>query len=180
MAETRTPRRWGKAGIRLDADGRPDDSRTRQLRAEANRARLAREQSDRIAYQRWRDGLVVPHRITLALDIHMLDGPEVDIACKAREPEVDQWEAGERYPSWEQLCALAELTCVTPGFFTAHGIEPLALWQTSMWHKMSAPERRAYEKSWKPPVMRYPRAVLAERPPAPADMPADDTREGTT
>ncbi len=34
----------------------------------------------------------------------------VDIACGAQEPAVDEWEAGTRYPSFEQLLALAALT----------------------------------------------------------------------
>jgi hypothetical protein len=39
-----------------------------------------------------------------------LEGPEVDIACGAKEPDVDRWEEGELYPTWEQLVLLAELT----------------------------------------------------------------------
>lgn len=67
---------------------------------------------------RWRRGLTVPHRITLALDIRQLHGPQVDRDCGAREPDVDQWETGEKYPTWEQLLALAELTAFPPEFFT--------------------------------------------------------------
>lgn len=66
---------------------------------------------------RWRRGLVVPHRITLALDIRSLYGPHVDRACGAREPDVDRWEAGEKYPTWQQLVALAELTRFPVEFF---------------------------------------------------------------
>lgn len=66
----------------------------------------------------WAAGKVVPHRITTALDARSLHGPEVDEACGVEEPAVDEWEAGTRYPTWEQLCALAELCGVTPRFFT--------------------------------------------------------------
>lgn len=60
-----------------------------------------------------------PSRITLVLDVAGLDGPEVDEACLAKEPAVDNWELGSLAPSWEQLCALAELTRVTPEFLFA-------------------------------------------------------------
>lgn len=61
------------------------------------------------AYRRWAAGQVIPDRITLALDEQELYGPEVDLACGVEEPAVDEWEAGTRYPSWEQLQALARL-----------------------------------------------------------------------
>jgi hypothetical protein len=71
------------------------------------------------AKTRWLRGLVVPHRITLALDIRRLDGPGVDEACGVREPAVDLWECGTLYPEWEQLCRLALLTDFAVAFFTA-------------------------------------------------------------
>lgn len=105
-------RRWGKAGQRLTAE-----------EARAADARAARRRyDDALAAQRdyrlWAAGEVVPARITTALDAAGLDGPEVDEACGAREPDVDMWEAGLLYPTWEQLCLLADLTGCTPGFFT--------------------------------------------------------------
>lgn len=93
-----------------DADGNlltPD-----QLHERAEQARRRREARDA-----WAAGRVVPHRITLALDIHSLYGPEVDQACGAEEPAVDEWEEGVRYPTWEQLQALAELTGYPVEFF---------------------------------------------------------------
>ncbi|MDF3320228.1 hypothetical protein P3G66_31950, partial [Rhodococcus sp. C3V] len=42
------------------------------------------------------------YRITRALDAAELYGPDVDIACGAQEPAVDEWEAGTRYPSFGQ------------------------------------------------------------------------------
>lgn len=59
-----------------------------------------------------------PYRITTALDLRSLEGPEVDIACLAEEPAVDDWEAGKSQPTWEQLLALARLTDFPPKFFT--------------------------------------------------------------
>lgn len=55
------------------------------------------------AYRDWAAGHVIPDRITTALNAEGLYGPEVDLACGVEEPAVDEWEAGTRYPSWEQL-----------------------------------------------------------------------------
>ncbi len=59
----------------------------------------------------------VPERITTALDLRMLYGPEVDRALGGEEPMVDEWESGERVPSFEQVQALAELTGFPVKFF---------------------------------------------------------------
>lgn len=76
------------------------------------------------AFEAWRDGLVSPWAITAALDMRALYGPEVDHACGVEEPAVDQWEAGQLYPSWEQLQALSRLTCFTVDYFTrVHDVE---------------------------------------------------------
>jgi hypothetical protein len=69
-------------------------------------------------FEAWRDGLVSPRAITTALDMRALYGPEVDLACGVQEPAVDQWEAGQLYPSWEQLEALSRLTEFPVRFFT--------------------------------------------------------------
>lgn len=69
------------------------------------------------ALPRWRRGEVVPARITMLLDARGLYGPNVDLACGAIEPEVDEWEAGTRYPQFRQLVALARLVECTPMFF---------------------------------------------------------------
>lgn len=160
--------RWGKAGIRLDP--KEAERRRKQLLAEQARTQASAREDNQVAYQRWRDGLVCPNRITMALDLNDLHGPEVDIACKAQEPEVDQWEAGERYPSWKQLCALADLTGFTPRWFTVNGEPPVSIYQTSIWFHMSKAEREAWRD--KPLVMCYPRAVLDARPPTPERMPS--------
>lgn len=160
--------RWASPGVRRDPADR--DRRERELRAEAGRQRTARLVDEREAYRRWRAGLVVPHRITAALNVRGLCGPDVDRACLAEEPEVDQWEAGERYPSWEQLLALAGLTKMTVRYFTWDD-PPLPWWATSLRFHMDDDERRAAEKE-PGPVMRFPRAVLDSRPDAPEQMPA--------
>ncbi len=73
----------------------------------------------------------MPWRITSALDLRGLYGPEVDRACHARHPDVDRWEAGTQYPQWHQLVALAELTGFPLGFFVRPG-QPLSVHDTSM------------------------------------------------
>lgn len=60
---------------------------------------------------------LVPARITIALDLSELYGPEVDAACDAAEPDVDRWEAGELYPTWQQVELLAALTDFPVHFF---------------------------------------------------------------
>lgn len=123
-------RRWGKAGVRLtDAEARANDARHARRR---NLAAIHREADDKVAYRKWAAGLMVPRRISFALDEHELYGPEVDIACKAQEPDVDRWEAGELYPTWEQVLALAELTGTTPRFFMESGWEPEPPAETSL------------------------------------------------
>lgn len=64
-----------------------------------------------------RGGRPYPERITAALDVRGLYGPDVDLACGAAEPAVDRWETGEEVPSMEQLQLLAELTAYPVSFF---------------------------------------------------------------
>ena len=58
-----------------------------------------------------------PERITMALTIQDLYGPEVDRALGGEEPMVDEWEAGTLVPTLEQVQALAELTGWPVRFF---------------------------------------------------------------
>jgi len=81
-------------------------------------ARYLAQRDTEKAHEAWRRGQMIPHRITTALDLRELYGPEVDRACGVEEPAVDEWEAGVRYPTWEQLRALAELTQFPVKFFT--------------------------------------------------------------
>jgi hypothetical protein len=123
--------RWGKAGVRL--------SDTESRRSEARRARSShfRVVDEQEAYRKWDAGLLVPNRITVALDLHSLDGPEVDAACGAAEPDVDRWEAGELYPTWEQLKLLSNLTGLALRFFFLPPQE--SVW-TSLEYHLPAPE----------------------------------------
>lgn len=108
-------RRTAPARRQRDAAGNLIPAAELRDRAQAS---AHRRELEAAAHERWQRGEVIPHLITLALDAAQLDGPEVDIACGAAEPAVDQWEAGTRYPTWEQLCALAELTGNDVRFFT--------------------------------------------------------------
>jgi hypothetical protein len=159
---------WGKAGQRRQP--KEITKRRQIILAERRRRKTLADQQDHEAYQRWRAGLVCPARITAALNLAGLYGPDVDRQCLAEEPEVDQWEAGERYPTWEQLRALADLTGKPPRWFTSSHQPPIPIWETSLWFHMSRAQQRAADRE-PAPVMRYPRAVLDARPPAPVDMP---------
>jgi hypothetical protein len=67
----------------------------------------------------------VPQRITAALDVQGLFGPEVDRACGVEEPTVDLWESGEMVPTPEQVEALACLTGFPVHYFYKPATEPL-------------------------------------------------------
>lgn len=58
-----------------------------------------------------------PERITTALDLCELYGPEVDQVLGGEEPMVDEWESGERVPTFEQMQRLAVLTSYPVKFF---------------------------------------------------------------
>lgn len=106
---------WGKAGVRLT--DREREQLRRKRAAERNRAEAARARDHAEAYSKWKRGMLVPEKLTIALDARGLQGPQVDIDCGAVEPAVDQWEAGELYPTWEQLQLLAKLTGYPLRFF---------------------------------------------------------------
>ncbi len=119
---------WGKAGQRLTEQEKrarlQEAGRVRHL----NRSRL--DADNRVAYKLWSAGMLKPYRITIVLDTMGLDGPEVDIACGAQEPDVDLWEAGKLYPTWEQVLLLCKLTGVTPRFLLVNDA-PLDLMRTT-------------------------------------------------
>lgn len=127
--ETRDPGRWGKAGVRL-TDGQLAARRADAVRSKARHDFILRKNLE-LAHTKWRMGLMVPHNITSALNCHDLYGPDVDTACGAAEPDVDLWEAGKLYPSWDQACLLAELTMRQPVWFMAPRMS-LTVWETSM------------------------------------------------
>jgi hypothetical protein len=144
------------------ADEEERRRRAQEIRTRRNRAAAASRASDERAFSRWERGEVVPHLITMALDLRELHGPEVDVACGAREPDVDRWETGELYPSWEQLRALAALTKMIPEFFTRRdGLDdgPTRIWICDR----NRPSRsRLVEVA--PPVLEFTPAALAARP----------------
>jgi len=76
-------------------------------------AALTRQETERLI----RDGRVVPARITIALDLCGLEGPGVDTACGAAEPDVDMWELGLAVPEPGQVVKLAKLTGFGVGYF---------------------------------------------------------------
>ncbi len=67
-----------------------------------------------------------PQRITMALDLMMLDGPEVDRMLGGEEPMVDEWESGIRVPGLAQIQALAKLTGFPVRFFYQPPPAPLS------------------------------------------------------
>lgn len=69
-------------------------------------------------------GVPNPKRITMALDMAELYGPEVDEACGVQEPTVDRWEAGTQIPSRDELQRLAFLTGFPVTFFYREDPEP--------------------------------------------------------
>lgn len=83
---------------------------------------------DKVHQAERRNGPPTPERITAALDFRFrgLYGPEVDEALGGQEPMVDEWEAGERIPTDEQMRALVWLTGFPINFFYLPPPPPLA------------------------------------------------------
>lgn len=142
-------RRWGKAGVRLTDED--IEAATRARAAEANKERIRHEQYLAKAREDWAHGRVVPWLITIALDGKRLYGPEVDQACGVAEPGVDMWEAGDLYPSFEQLCKLAKLTGKTPGFFMNRpGLAGIKSSDTSLRFHYDCSDERELVMAFKP------------------------------
>lgn len=142
--------RWGKAGERLGHD--EAEKRDRIRAREVNEHRTAAAKGEAETRRIWEQGLLSPYWITTALDLARLEGPEVDIACGAREPDVDRWEEGTLYPTWEQLVLLAELTGHPLVFFARQGA-PEQSWTTLDLHLKHAGPR-------KDPVLQYSHTAL--------------------
>src|ERR1035441_309812 len=66
-----------------------------------------------------------PERITTALDMRELYGPEVDQALGGEEPMVDEWESGACVPAFEQMQRLAVLTGFPVKFFYQPASKPI-------------------------------------------------------
>lgn len=98
--------------------------RTRRAQPQARAVAAEQATEDRHRYMAARtrqenealiaSGKVVPARITIALDIRELDGPEVDEQCDTWDGnpagDVDRWELALAVPSPDQVRLLAELT----------------------------------------------------------------------
>ena len=172
-------RRWGERSPAVGATAINGAVKARIVVAE-QRA----EQNLRIARVKWAAGEVIPDRITFWLDLCCLEGPEVDEQCLAREPEVDLWEAGTLYPSWEQMCALARLVGTQPIAFVTPGRR--IRWQdTSLKFHLPDPPRPAGDPGQidlfgepppEGPVLRFTRAALAEAAERYGVRPAGDLR----
>lgn len=109
----------------LTSRARSGDKSAAQLAADQAadaRVRYAQAQTRQKTARLLASGRVVPARITLALDMRGLEGPDVDTACGAAEPDVDLWECGLTVPAPEQVKLLAALT----GFPVAYFYEPIA------------------------------------------------------
>jgi hypothetical protein len=143
--------RWGKAGQRLDE--REIATRSREAAQRRGKAQLARDADNAIAYKLWRAGELRPYRITMALNARGLYGPDVDVECGASEPDVDLWEAGKLYPTWEQVLLLAKLTGVTPRLLCTRGPD-LRISDTSL-------RFHGFRDDPEPPVTSYPPEVVA-------------------
>lgn len=112
----------------LDQHAKQAAPQAQQLAAEqslAQRLKLAKAQNRQRTEQLLREGVPVPARITMALDMRGLEGPEVDLACGTWEGnpdgDVDAWEVADAVPTPEQVKLLAELT----GFPVAYFYEPV-------------------------------------------------------
>jgi hypothetical protein len=106
---------WKSPGVRYTPA--EWEARRRGLVTGKNQARAARQRTEDEARRMWEAGRIIPARITAALDLHGLEGPQVDIDCGAMEPDVDHWELGILYPTWEQFVKLATLTDLPLAFF---------------------------------------------------------------
>lgn len=144
-------RHWGKAGVRLTSD--QVAAQHSKAHAERNRAEASRAADDAKAKRMWQAGLVRPAAISFALDAKGLYGPDVDTACLAAEPDVDMWERGALYPTWEQLVALAALTGNTPRFF--------CLWDNPVPFEATSLRFHVPEFDRPPLIWEYPAAVVA-------------------
>ena len=118
----RARQRRQRRGARVGAFG-PGGRKQARIDRVMAKVDAAAERRDPAAY--YAAQTPTPERITLALDFAGLEGPEVDEALGGEEPMVDEWEAGTRVPSLEQVQALAELTGWPVRFFYLPAPPPL-------------------------------------------------------
>ncbi|MBX4168064.1 hypothetical protein K3M35_05205 [Rhodococcus sp. DMU2021] len=154
-----TARKWGKAGERLDPVERQKRLRELAIKRNQDEARQKRDLEEGLRL--WRAGKLIPWRITLALNAIEADGPEVDIACGAREPDVDHWELGIKYPTWEQTEALSRYTGFTVPWFCIDE-RPPSVHDTTLRFHLPKAHVQELERAEKERVCRFlPDAIAA-------------------
>lgn len=114
LAAARRRRERRKAAGPAGAFG-PSASRQSVIDRVLDRVDAAAERHDPAGY--YAGQVPTRERITMALDLCELYGPEVDEALGGAEPMVDEWESGERVPEFSQVQALAVLTGFPVRFF---------------------------------------------------------------
>lgn len=122
LDEARRRRRQRRAVQPVGAFG-PSTRKQITINRVLTRVDAADERRDPAAY--YAGKTPTPERITQALDLRELYGPEVDQALGGEEPMVDEWESGERVPDLTQIRALAELTGFPVRFFYQPAPPPL-------------------------------------------------------
>lgn len=108
---------WGKAGVRMSPA--EWERRVHQILGQRGRLERIAARDEHEGFAAWAAGHVRPYVLTIALDLAGLEGPEVDSELGGAEPMVDEWEAGLRYPTWEQLQALSRLSGFGLKFLTS-------------------------------------------------------------
>lgn len=157
--------KWKSAGER--ADPVEAAARRREL-GKTNQQKKVAAESNRVEGERiWRAGIIQPWVISMMLDARGLEGPGVDVACGAMEPDVDLWEAGLIYPTLEQFFLLAKLCEVGPKWFA--GQDPTAITNNSLrFHLPPDPDEE-------PRVLRFsPEAIWARLHPDEHPLPKTD------
>lgn len=118
----RARQRRQQRGAKVGAFG-PGGRRQARIDRVMAKVDAAAERRDPAAY--YAGQTPTPERITMALDLHEMYGPEVDRALGGEEPMVDEWESGERVPEFTQVQALAKLTGYPVKFFYLEPPPPL-------------------------------------------------------
>lgn len=99
----------------LDREWLIADARRTMRRNKARLDKIGDGNNSAVAFALWKAERLVPARITMALDFpatspEPFHGDWVDEVLGVPLGHVDEWELGVRYPTWEQLAALRELT----------------------------------------------------------------------
>jgi hypothetical protein len=145
---------WGKAGQRLTNDQRLERARARQAKALVSplQGSAVAERDVQVYGRKWRHGLLAPAAITMLLDSQDLEGPAVDVACGAVEPEVDLWERGVLYPTFEQCVLVARLANAPVG--------ALFDWSPMPWESTTM---RFHHPRPPPPLLQFTREAVETR-----------------